>query len=174
MKTVQYNSQFILNRSYKLFNKGGFSKLTVRAVAKACNCSVIPIYYSFNSQQGLYHAILKNAFTDFEKRFAKEIETHQIAGTELDHYWHFYTVLSKQPGLVKEITSNNKAVITGLTTISHKYFPRTSVLSLKASLLLICSAINIKKSNNPDLSFLTYSKVMEGLLRKLELTTDNV
>ena len=59
MRSTQYDSQIVLNRSYKLFNKGGLNNLKIRAVAHACHCSVMPIYYSFKSQQGLHHAVLK-------------------------------------------------------------------------------------------------------------------
>lgn len=171
MRSTQYDSQIILNRSYKLFNKGGLNNLKIRAVAHACHCSVMPIYYSFKSQQGLHHAVLKKAFDSFEKNLIKETKSQHNSYSRHNPYWYFYTVLSNHPGLVSEITSNDKSVITSLAIISHKYFPNTSIFALQASLLLVCSAINIRNANNPNLPVSTFSKVTEGLLRNLEMTT---
>lgn len=169
MKRAQYDAQFILNRSYKLFNKGGLVSLKVRAVAKVCHCSVIPLYRCFQSQEGLYEAVLNDAFSVFEKDLLKEIESHKT--DPHDPYWCLYTALSHQHGLIKEVSIGNMKIIEKLAQIAHKYFSNDSTSKLRAYIQLICLILNIKSTNklsDSNSSLLAFSKVTQNFLKTLK------
>jgi AcrR family transcriptional regulator len=142
MKRAQYDAQLILNRSYDLFNEGGLVSLKVRAVAKVCHCSVIPIYRCFQSRNELCKAVLNQSFSIFEKDLLKEIETHKTDSH--DPYWRLYSALSRQYGLIKEVISGNMKIIDELAQITHKHFSNKSTYALRAYIQLICMILNIR------------------------------
>ena len=52
-KTSTKKRIFIVEYGYELFNKGGFSNITINKIAKAGHFSVMSIYYIFNSKEAL-------------------------------------------------------------------------------------------------------------------------
>ncbi|WP_301049585.1 TetR/AcrR family transcriptional regulator [Lactobacillus intestinalis] len=166
--TVRYSAQMILNKSYKLFNKNGLDNLKVYTITHACHCSTTPIYYSFKSQK----AVLELAYHDFEEKLATEVKAEEVQFSNHEPYWYFYRVLLSCPGLVKEVSVNNKQVIRTLTEISQNYFPNNLLATLAANILLVGIALNFKERSN--LSFLTFSNVVENLLRNLKRNIEDV
>lgn len=59
-----------------------------------------------------------------------------------------------------------KQVIRTLTEISQNYFPNNLLATLAANILLVGIALNFKERSN--LLFLTFSNVVENLLRNLK------
>lgn len=169
MRTVEYSAQLILDRSVRLFNEGGLINLKVRTVAKACDCSVIPVYSNYTSQQGLSKAVLRNVFSIFEKNLVDSLKSHKNASLH-DPYLHLYSALIYSQGLIKEVINNNKNVIDELVRITYKYFPNITIPELKTYIFLICLMINIKSTKvfddlNP--SSAAFSKVTQSFLKKL-------
>lgn len=164
--TVRYSAQMILNKSYKLFNKNGLDNLKVYTITHACHCSTTPIYYSFKSQKGLQKAVLELVYHDFEEKLATEVKAEEVQFSNHEPYWYFYHVLLSCPGLVKEVSVNNKQVIRTLAEISQNYFPDNLLSTLGANILLVGIGLNFKERSN--LSFLTFSNVVENLLRNLK------
>ena len=170
MKRAQYDAQLILNRSYDLFKKGGLINVKVRAVAKVCHCSVIPIYRCFQSRDELCKAVLNHSFSVFEKDLLKEIETHKTDSHDPDPYWCLYSALSCQHGLVKEANIGNMKIIDKLAQIFHKYFLNKSTYKLRAYIQLICMILNIKSTNklsDSNSSLLAFSKITQNFLKTL-------
>lgn len=169
MRSVKFNADMILDKSYQLFNKGGSEDLKIKKVAQACHCSVIPIYYSFKSKKCLYHAVLKVAFGQFDKDLYQEIIHHKTEIRIHGPYRYICVALSHQPGLIKEIHSNTKQIINGLAIISKKYFPNYSLITLRASLLLVCSVSDNSSVKKSDALLSPYLEpVIENLLKNLE------
>ena len=116
MRTVEYSAQLILDRSVKLFNEGGLINLKVRTVAKACDCSVIPVYSNYKSQQDLSKAVLRNVFSIFEKNLVDSLKSHKNASLH-DPYPLLYSALTCSKGLITEVINNNRNVIDELVRI---------------------------------------------------------
>ncbi|NRO60677.1 hypothetical protein IMAU60201_01225 [Lactobacillus helveticus] len=170
MRTVEYSAQLILDRSTQLFDEGGLINLKVRAVAKACDCSVIPIYSNYASQKELSKKVLRNAYSIFEKSLVDSLKSHKNASLN-DPYLLLYSALTCSKGLIKEVISNNKDVIDKLVRITYKYFPNITILQLREYIFLICLTINIKSTKVFDgfnLSDLAISKINKGFLKKLK------
>ena len=119
--------------------------MKIRAVAKVCHCSVIPIYRCFQSRDELCKAVLNHSFSVFEKDLLKEIESHNTDSH--DPYWCLYSALSHQRGLVKEANIGNMKIIDKLAQITHKNFSNKSTYALRAYIQLICMILNIKSTN---------------------------
>lgn len=114
--------------SYGFLKREGLINVKVRAVAKVCNYSVIPIYRCFQSRDELCKAVLNHSFSVFEKDLLKEIESHNTDSH--DPYWCLYSALSHQRGLVKEANIGNMKIIDKLAQITHKYFSNIQTQSI--------------------------------------------
>ena len=117
-------------------------------------------------QKGLQKAVLELAYHDFEEKLDTEVKAEEVQFSNHEPYWYFYHVLLSCPGLVKEVSVNNKQVIRTLAEISQNYFPNNLLTTLAANILLVGIALNFKERSN--LSFLTFSNVVENLLRNLK------
>ncbi|MFK5220646.1 hypothetical protein ACI3PI_03395 [Lactobacillus helveticus] len=169
MRTVEYSAQLILDRSVRLFNEGGLINLKVRTVAKACDCSVIPVYSNYTLQQGLSKAVLRNVFYIFENNLVDSLKSHKNASLH-NPYLYLYSALTCSRGLIKEVINNNKNVIDELVRITYKYFSNITISELKTYIFLICLMINIKSTkvfDDLNLSNAAFSKVTQSFLKKL-------
>ena len=142
--------------------------MKIRAVAKVCHCSVIPIYRCFQSRDELCKAVLNHSFSVFEKDLLKEIESHNTDSH--DPYWCLYSALSHQRGLVKEANIGNMKIIDKLAQITHKNFSNKSTYALRAYIQLICMILNLKSTNelsDSNSSLLAFSKITQNFLKTL-------
>ena len=69
-KTSTKKRIFIVECGYELFNKGGFSNITINKIAKAGHFSVMSIYYIFNSKEALQNEILSIALGSFKSKLS--------------------------------------------------------------------------------------------------------
>ncbi|NRO34537.1 hypothetical protein IMAU30003_00775 [Lactobacillus helveticus] len=107
MRTVEYSAQLILDRSVRLFNEGGLINLKVRTVAKAYDCSVIPVYSNYTSQQGLSKAVLRNVFYIFENNLVDSLKSHKNASLH-NPYLHLYPHSLVHEVLLKKLSTTIK------------------------------------------------------------------
>lgn len=142
-KTSTKKRIFIIEYGYELFNKGGFSNITINKIAKAGHFSVMSIYYIFNSKEALQNEILSIALGSFKSKLS-----YKTAKSVSELNERLMAAFKEVPGLIHEVICNNEVVINRLTGIVAPLLAESIHTDIKVDLFLICSAIALTANIN--------------------------
>lgn len=82
LRTIKFYSEYIMKKSVDYIKKYGYSKLTIRELAKYIGCSTQPVFKNYNNFE-LYNA-------DLKKYLRKDYETFIYKFIKEDDY--LYTI----------------------------------------------------------------------------------
>ena len=92
-----YTKEEILQNAFELCCNSGIDTLSVRMLAKRVGCSVMPIYDSFDSKEGLIEALINYAITKTfpEETYSSFIERYMILLEYAMKYPKFYLDIAR-------------------------------------------------------------------------------
>lgn len=130
------NPNLIIRQAIDLFNAGGVENIKIRALAKRCCCTTMPLYSHFGSINNLRSATLNQVFEDLKIYLSTE-DNSDLKQT-IQHILEYF------PGFVFEIERNTDTFDRLSQTIKI-FFPARQLHEIKITILLRVMTDRIKK-----------------------------